>query len=158
VICFCCDLISDSLVNGEESDIIFSFGTGTLRASYNFVLEPRHVIFNPVNRTSISSIRIYVTDGLRRPVYLNHADTAFSLILIRVDKSISISIYMLSREFKKMYHPRMGRYVYKHRGNGLIVDTLMKPLKSAAKSVLGNVVKPFAKKAIKAGVSHAGER
>jgi len=31
-----CDLISDSLVNGEESDIIFSFGTGTLRASYNF--------------------------------------------------------------------------------------------------------------------------
>ena len=65
---------------------------------------------------------------------------------------------MLSREFKKIYHPRMGRYVYKHRGNGLIVDTLMKPLKSVAKSVLGNVVKPFAKKAIKAGVSHAGER
>ena len=65
---------------------------------------------------------------------------------------------MLSREFKKIYHPRMGRYVYKHRGNGLIVDTLMKPLKSVANSVLGNVVKPFAKKAIKAGVSHAGER
>ena len=65
---------------------------------------------------------------------------------------------MLSREFKKIYHPRMGRYVYKHRGNGLIVDTLMKPLKSVAKAVLGNVVKPFAKKAIKAGVSHAGER
>ena len=65
---------------------------------------------------------------------------------------------MLSREFKKIYNPRMGRYVYKHRGNGLIVDTLMKPLKSIAKSVLGNVVKPFAKKAIKAGVSHAGER
>ena len=76
-----CDLISDSLVNGEESDIIFSFGAGTLRASYNFVLEPRRIIFNPINRTSISSIRIYVTDGLRRPVYLNHADTAFSLIL-----------------------------------------------------------------------------
>ena len=81
-----CDLISDSLVNGKESDIIFSFGTGTLRPSYNFVLEPRRIVFNPINRTSISSIRIYVTDGLRRPVYLNHADTAFSLILKRVDK------------------------------------------------------------------------
>jgi len=34
----------------------------------------------------------------------------------------------------------------------------MKPLKSVAKSLLGNVVKPFAKKTIKAGVSHAGER
>jgi len=75
-----CDLISDSLVNGEESDITF-------RASYNFVLEPRRIIFNPINGTSILSIRIYVTDGLRRPVYLNHADTAFSLILKRVDKN-----------------------------------------------------------------------
>ena len=76
-----CDLISDSLVDGEESDIIYSFGTSTLRASYGFVLEPRRVIFNPVNKTTISSIRIYITDGLRRPVYLNNADTAFSLIL-----------------------------------------------------------------------------
>ena len=49
-----------------------------------FFLEPRRIIFNPINRTSISSIRIYVTDGLRRPVYLNHADTAFSLILKKV--------------------------------------------------------------------------
>ena len=31
-----CDLISDSLVDGEESDIIYSFGTSTLRASYGF--------------------------------------------------------------------------------------------------------------------------
>ena len=76
-----CDLISDSLVDGEESDIIYSFGTSTLKASYGFVLEPCRVIFNPVNKTSISSIRIYITDGLRRPVYLNNADTAFSLIL-----------------------------------------------------------------------------
>ena len=79
-----CDLTSTSLVDGEESDIIYSFGTSTLRASYGFVLEPRRVIFNPVNKTSISSIRIYITDGLRRPVYLNNADTAFSLILKKV--------------------------------------------------------------------------
>ena len=65
---------------------------------------------------------------------------------------------MLSREFKKIYHPRMGRYVYKHRGNGLIVDTLMKPLKAVASTVLKEVVKSFGKKALKAGVSHAGER
>ena len=78
-----CDLVSTSLVDGEESDIIFSFGTTNLRASYGFVLEPRRVIFNPVNKTSISSIRIYIMDGLRRPVYLNNADTAFSLILKR---------------------------------------------------------------------------
>jgi len=52
----------------------------------------------------------------------------------------------------------MGRYVYKHRGNGLIVDTLMKPLKAVASAAAKSVLKPFAKKAVKAGVSHAGER
>ena len=35
---------------------------------------------------------------------------------------------MKSREFKKKFHPSLGRYVYEHRGNGLIVDNLMKPL------------------------------
>ena len=65
---------------------------------------------------------------------------------------------MLSREFKKSYHPRMGRYVYKHRGNGLIVDTLMKPIKAVASTVLKEVVKPYGKKALKAGVAHACER
>ena len=65
---------------------------------------------------------------------------------------------MRSREFKKISHPKMGRYVYKHRGNGLIVDTFMKPIKSVANKVLQEVVQPFAKKAVKAGVSHAGDR
>ena len=48
---------------------------------------------------------------------------------------------MKSREFKKMYHPGMGRYVYKHRGNGLIVDNLMKPLKSVASTITKEVEK-----------------
>ena len=65
---------------------------------------------------------------------------------------------MKSREFKKIYHPRTGRYVYKHRGNGIIVDNLMKPLKRVASALTGQVLKPFAKKAIQAGVSHAGEK
>jgi len=88
-----CDLINDSLVDGEESDIIFSFTTGTLQPSFNFTLEPKRLFFNPVNRTSISSIRIYVTNGLRRPVYLNHADTAFSLILKKVVSSYTDETY-----------------------------------------------------------------
>ena len=59
-----------SLLSGEESDIIFSFGTSTLRASYGFVLEPRRIIFNPVNKTNISSVRIYqepITGSLQLP-------------------------------------------------------------------------------------------
>ena len=45
----------------------------------------------------------------------------------------------------------MGRYVYEHRGNGLIVDNIMKPLKgaiSAAANKAGRAVaKAISKKA-----------
>ena len=42
---------------------------------------------------------------------------------------------MHSKEFKKIYHPKLGRYVYDHRGNGLIVDNLMKPLKAVGRTL-----------------------
>ena len=76
-----CDLTNGSLVDGEESDILFSFSTSVLQASYSFTLEPMRITFSPVNKNAISSIRIYITDGKRRIVDLNGADTAFSLIL-----------------------------------------------------------------------------
>ena len=76
-----CDLISDSLVDGDETDIIFSFSTSTLTPSFSFTQEPRRVLYNPINKNSIQSIRIYITDGKRRIIDLNHSDTSFSLIL-----------------------------------------------------------------------------
>ena len=42
---------------------------------------------------------------------------------------------MHSKEFKKIYHPKLGRYVYEHRGNGLIVDNLMKLLKAVGSTL-----------------------
>ena len=76
-----CDLTSDSLVDGKESDIIYSFSTSVLRPLYSFTLEPMRVTFSPVNKNRIGSIRIYITDGKRRIVDLHGSDTAFSLIL-----------------------------------------------------------------------------
>ena len=56
---------------------------------------------------------------------------------------------MKSREFKKIYHPKLGGYVYEHRGNGLIVDNIMKPLKAglstAANKAARAVVSKFSK-------------
>ena len=80
-----CDLINNSLVDGQDSDIIYSFSTSVLRPSYSFTIEPRRVTFNPVNRNNISSIRVYITDGKRRLVNLNGADTSFSLLLKRIE-------------------------------------------------------------------------
>ena len=48
-------------------------------------------------------------------------------------------MHLKSREFKKFYHPKLRRYVYRHRGNGLIIDRIMKPAVAAA----GAVAKKF---------------
>ena len=80
-----CDLINDSLVDGEDTDIIYSFSTTVLQPSYSFTIEPLRVTFNPTNKNSISSIRIYITDGKRRLIDLNGADTSFSLLLRRME-------------------------------------------------------------------------
>ena len=65
---------------------------------------------------------------------------------------------MHSKEFKKIYHPRVGRYVHEHRGNGLIVDNLFKPLGRKAKEIGKKVIKPFLKAKAKEGLSKAGEK
>lgn len=53
-----CDLVNDSEVDGEESDI-FSFSTSVLKPSYSFTIEPRIVTFNPVNKNIISVVKDY---------------------------------------------------------------------------------------------------
>ena len=58
-----CDLINDSLADGQDTAIIYSFSTSVLQPSYLFTLEPQRITFNPVNKTTISSIRMWVTDG-----------------------------------------------------------------------------------------------
>ena len=68
-------------------------------------------------------------------------------------------MYMMnSKEFKRIYHPKLGRYVYAHRGNGLIVDNLLKPLGRKAKEFGSEVVRPFLKKKAKETISEAGEK
>ena len=76
-----CDLISQSLVDGDETDIIYSLSTSTLTPSYSFTQEPRRVQYNPINKNTINTIRIYIIDGKKRIRDLNHSDTSFSLIL-----------------------------------------------------------------------------
>ena len=61
-------------------------------------------------------------------------------------------------EFKRFYHPKLGKFVYQHKGSGIIVDNIFKPMKSAMSTVVKKVVKPFGKKALKSGISHAGEQ
>ena len=65
---------------------------------------------------------------------------------------------MSSHEYKRIYHPKLGRFVYEHKGSGIIVDNIFKPLKSLASSAFKRVAKPIAKKALESGISHAGDK
>ena len=57
-------------------------------------------------------------------------------------------------EYQRIYHPSLGKFVYKHKGSGLIVDNIFKPIKMIVESVL----KPVAKKALKSGIESAGDK
>ena len=65
---------------------------------------------------------------------------------------------MSSHEYKRIYHPKLGRFVYEHKGSGIIVDNIYKPMKSVLTSTFKKVAKPFAKKALESGISHAGDK
>ena len=61
-------------------------------------------------------------------------------------------------EFMRVYHPKLGLFVDKHVGSGIIVDNIFKPMKSVTSSIVKKFVKPLGKKAIESGISLAGER
>ena len=61
-------------------------------------------------------------------------------------------------EFKRFYHPRLGRFVFKHKGSGIIIDNIFKPLKNIASSVFKKLAKPMAKRELESGVSHTGDK
>ena len=62
---------------------------------------------------------------------------------------------MKSREFKKIYHPKLGGYVYEHRGNGLIVDNIMKPLKAGLSTAANKAARAVARKFTKGAKAKA---
>ena len=75
------DLISDSIVGGINSNTLFVIPTGTLRRSFPFVIEPKRALYSEITKKNISRMRFYVTDSLRRPVYLNGIDWNMTIII-----------------------------------------------------------------------------
>ena len=65
---------------------------------------------------------------------------------------------MKSDEFFRFYNPKLERFVYKHKGSGVIVDSVLKPMRSVMGVVFKTFAKPMAIKALEAGISHSGER
>ena len=75
------DIISDSVVSSNKSDVIYSFSVDNLELSYPFHIEPIHLVFNKINTNRIRELRIYVTDELNRPLDLNNESVSLKLII-----------------------------------------------------------------------------
>ena len=65
---------------------------------------------------------------------------------------------MQTYNYKRIFHPKLGRFVYKHKGSGLIVDNIFKPMKKLLSTATKAVLKPLAKKALKSGIESAGDK
>ena len=75
-----CDLISRRTKN-VPSDVLYSFSTADLRVSYPFRKEPRRLELQSVDKGSIDTIRVWVTDGRNNILDLNGTDIAISLMI-----------------------------------------------------------------------------
>ena len=61
-------------------------------------------------------------------------------------------------EFMRVYHPKLGIFVDKHVGSGIIVDNIFKPMRRILSPVVKKFAKQLGKKALKSGVSRLSER
>ena len=75
------DAISNSILNGVNTNTLAVIPTDNLTRSFPFTFEPRRLLFNEVSQLNISQMRFYITDSLGRPIGLSKIDWFMTLIL-----------------------------------------------------------------------------
>ena len=75
------NIISDSVVGGKESDVLFRFSIDNLPLSNPFHIEPREKKYSKINTDKIQDLRIYITDSLNRPIDLNGISVSLTLLI-----------------------------------------------------------------------------
>jgi len=79
------DMISSSYVNGKQSPAIYSFNPNRVSPGYKIDERPNpSLIFYPLNRSSISSIRVWFTDQNNKPVDLRGETVTVKLYIREV--------------------------------------------------------------------------
>ena len=61
-------------------------------------------------------------------------------------------------EFMRVYHPKLGIFVDKHLGSGIIVDNIYKPMRRILSPVVKKFAKQSGKKALKSSISHVSKK
>ena len=67
--------------NNVPSDVLYSFSTSGLQVCYPFQKETLRLEWQPVNKSYIDKIRVWITDGRNNILNLNGTDIAISLMI-----------------------------------------------------------------------------
>ena len=75
------NIISNSVVSSNDSDILYGFSVDNLPLSYPFHIEPRRAKFIKINTNRLKDIRFYITDDLDRELDLNNIPVSLILLI-----------------------------------------------------------------------------
>ena len=75
------NVISDSVVSGDNSDISYRFSVDNLPLRYPFHIEPKRSLFSNICSNNFRKIHIHLTDTQDRPIDLNNIQVSLILIL-----------------------------------------------------------------------------
>ena len=64
-------LTSDTIDGGNASDVVTVISTSSFSTSFPWEFEPRHLLWNVMNSTKITDMRVRITDPLNRVVDFN---------------------------------------------------------------------------------------
>ena len=74
-------LLSDSIVSGKRSNVLYTFSTNTKTRSLPFEIQPYNYLWNRINRSDISEVTFYITDDEDREVDLNDIDISLTVVI-----------------------------------------------------------------------------
>ena len=76
-----CSLLSNSIVSGKNSNVLYTFSTSTKTRSLPFDIQRTNYLWNKINTRVISEVQFYFTDDEDREVDLNDIDISFTVVM-----------------------------------------------------------------------------
>ena len=77
-----CSLLSDSIIDGIRSNVLFTFPTNTKTRALPFREHPQiDYLWNKINTNYISNVRFWLTDDEDREVDLNGIDISLAIVM-----------------------------------------------------------------------------
>ena len=74
-------MLSDSIISGKRSNVLYTFSTNTKTWSLPFEIQPRHYLWNKINTKHVSEVTFYIPDDQDREVDLNDIDISLTVVM-----------------------------------------------------------------------------